>query len=230
MQPFLMDSFSKQIGNRLREAAETKQISIAQVAEALRVSPGSVSHYYNGRNELKYEKLLNFCNLVNVPVQNILTPASETSDSSAVVDFEAGDLVKLPVRDGTIEGGSGAGPTPNEIIGQMVFSKSWLDAHGMAPSECSLILIQDKHMSPTLIPGDVVLIDHRKTNPVGKEVFALRSDDGQLWVRRLEVEPDKLGLFVHCDNSKFRTLLIPPDKREANPIIGKVVWSSRKWP
>lgn len=214
----------------MRAAARAKGYTIADIAAALEMKHSAVSHYFNGVNEPKTRTLLKFSEIVGVSIQDLLQPASETTEDAEEVDLAADEYVKLPVRDGTIEGGSGAGPAPNEIIGQMVFSKSWLDAHGMAPSECSLILIQDKHMSPTLIPGDVVLIDHRKTNPVGKEVFALRSDDGQLWVRRLEVEPDKLGLFVHCDNSKFRTLLIPPDKREANPIIGKVVWSSRRWP
>lgn len=224
-----MDSFSTLLGQRLRDAAEARGLSIASIAVNLGVSPASVSHYFNGRNELKYEKLLHFAELVDVPVQDLLNPPSDVVESFETVDPKSKDFVRIPVRNVELAAGAGAASNEEEVIGHLAFRADWLRANQISPKEASLVRVFGKSMEPTLKDGDMVLVDHRKIHPRGKEVYAMRLDDGTLVVKRLEVVMPELDLIVHSDNPEVLSWLVPVAKRPDNPIIGRVVWSARTW-
>lgn len=215
----------------MRLAAGSKGIVIAEIAKELGVSSGSVSHYFNGRNEPKYEKLIAFSSLVGVPIQDLLMPPSEINPHTDAADFSDGEFVKIPVRKSNTAGGKGIKISKEELLGDIAVSTSWLKSQGVLPADVSAIMISDNVMAPTLSDTDVVLINHRQISPTGKSnLFAVRDDEGKILVRRLEVGLDRLDLIMHCDNPDHRTNVVPYNKREDNPVIGRVFWTSRTLP
>ena len=123
---------------------------------------------------------------------------------------------------------SGTYPSEEEVTGHLAFKRDWLCSHGITQDAVSICKTFGNSMAPTIMDGDMVTVDHRRTNLFGKEAFAIRLGN-ELYVKRLEVNLDDLSLFVHSDNLDFRTMRIPRERRDENSIIGKVVWSTRTW-
>lgn len=224
-----MENFQRSFGLRLRAAAQAAGLSVVDVAEKMQIGHSSVSHYFNGRSAPSYETLIRFSELTGTTVQDLINPASEASGNVEPADITSGDFVQIPVRNVELSAGSGAYPTDEEIIGQLAFRADWLRDNKITQGEASICRVFGDSMAPTIMSDDMVLIDHRRTSPIGKQVYAIRIGD-ELLIKRIEVNLDDLSLFVHSDNPAHRTLYIPADKRDENPIIGKVVWSARTWP
>ena len=73
-------------------------------------------------------------------------------------------------------------------------------------------------MEPGLRDGDLVALDHSKTEPIDGRVFVVRTEDG-LVVKRLRGRPGTWTLT--SDNRRYRPRPVrPPDR-----IVGRVAWS-----
>ncbi len=73
-------------------------------------------------------------------------------------------------------------------------------------------------MEPGLRDGDLVALDHSKTEPIDGRVFVVRTEDG-LVVKRLRGRPGAWTLT--SDNRRYR----PRPVRPADRIVGRVAWS-----
>jgi phage repressor protein C with HTH and peptisase S24 domain len=107
----------------------------------------------------------------------------------------------------------------------MNFDEDWLNKRVIAdPESLFLTVVDGDNMSPTLNPGDLVMID----------VSALEEDfiDG-VWVFKLEntvhikrVQQLGPGRFqAKGDNPAYSAITL----KEMPRLIGKVVWSDRRW-
>lgn len=223
-----MQEFREQLSKRMREAAKSKGLTIAEVANQLGMKHSAVSHYFNGINEPKARILLRFSEIVGVPIQDLLNPPSEVRHAEQF-DLTSGEFVRLPIRDVRLSAGPGAEPGSEETIGHLAFRAEWLRSLHIEPGEASLVRVDGDSMAPTLESGDMVLIDHRRRTLIGKSaIFACRADT-DLMIKRVEMLPKTRNILLHSDNPDHPTQEVPADKAPDFELIGKVVWSARTW-
>ena len=74
-------------------------------------------------------------------------------------------------------------------------------------------------MTPTLRDGDLVALDHSRTDPLDGQVFVVRGEAG-LVVKRLRGRPGGPWRLT-SDNPRYRPAPVTP----AHRIIGRVAWS-----
>ncbi len=106
------------------------------------------------------------------------------------------------------------------------FRHSWIRNHLQAtPEQLRSLHVRGDSMAPTLLDGDVLLVDLTRNKPSPPGIFVL--DDGVgLVVKRLELTgTEPMNLRILSDNTNYsayeRTI------RDAS-IVGRVIWFSRK--
>ena len=122
---------------------------------------------------------------------------------------------------------------PGAVVGEETtqpyfgFDQRWLKALTATPAnQLSIIRVEGDSMSPTLNPGDDILIDPGDcTDRLRDGIYVLRVDDA-LVVKRLALHPLGGRVTVQSDNPAYPDW---PD-RDIGEIncIGRVIWAGRK--
>jgi phage repressor protein C with HTH and peptisase S24 domain len=139
------------------------------------------------------------------------------AEGGAGLDLEEYALV--PRYNVEVSAGGGAIVEGEAVIGTMAFRREWLKRMGLELPKLAIVTVQGDSMEPTLIEGDVVLIDLRKTDIIDGAIHVLRND-GQPIIKRLQ-----LGLadqvIIRSDNKIYSALETTRDKLN---VVGRVVW------
>ena len=121
------------------------------------------------------------------------------------------------------------GETPvlrEDDAGPYAFSGSWLAGFGPDPGPLFLTRVPDNAMTPTLQPGDTVMIHAGRRALQSGNIYAFTPRDGMMQIRRLESRGRRIG--VMADN---RDLYAPYElERDQVRLIGRAVWLARKLP
>ncbi|MHB8772997.1 MAG: XRE family transcriptional regulator [Syntrophales bacterium] len=138
-------------------------------------------------------------------------------------DFPSDDFVLIRQVNGKISAGGGV--MPDESVDLLAaFRKDWIKRKGGKPERMSLIKVDGDSMEPTLLSGDLVLVDHGRDSIASQGgIYAIAIDD-EIMIKRVQpVIPDKL--LVISDNKQY-----PPFEvsRNAVRINGKVIWYARE--
>ncbi|MEL6382370.1 MAG: S24 family peptidase [Cyanobacteria bacterium J06626_18] len=112
----------------------------------------------------------------------------------------------------------------------LAFEKTWLQSE-FAGSCNQLLLTQvkDDSMEPTLVTGDLLLVDThcRDLEAIAHGLFLLKLGD-QILVKRLQYLPHSV-IGVLSDNPAYETFSLDlSDKSNGLSIMGRVVWFGRK--
>jgi phage repressor protein C with HTH and peptisase S24 domain len=88
-----------------------------------------------------------------------------------------------------------------------------------------LIKVEGDSMEPTLLSGDLVLVDRGRSfiSPEGG-IYAIALDD-IIMVKRVQVIHPIDKLRIISDNPKYNTIEVPADQVKVN---GKVIWFARE--
>ena len=124
---------------------------------------------------------------------------------------------------------AGPGAIVTEELGKpyFAFDERWLKAlTPSAPSRLSIVRVEGDSMSPTLNPGDDILVDlEDSTARLRDGIYVLRIDDA-LVVKRLALNPIAKRITVQSDNPAYS------DWPDCSPgeinCIGRVIWSGRR--
>ena len=218
----------------------------AALAEFFKVKTSTVATW-RSRGTIPYDMIIAFCEQENIPVgwllsgqlaakyieidgQRILTVSSapglykeDSEDKKEVLATGNDEFIFVPQFSDKISAGAGISPT-NAVEIRIAFRKDWIRRKG-DPARMSLIKVSGDSMEPTLLPGDLVLIDHAR-NYVDFQggIYAI-SVDSQIMIKRLEATPEKNQLQIISDNSKYKPREASPDKVHIN---GKVIWFGRE--
>jgi phage repressor protein C with HTH and peptisase S24 domain len=93
-------------------------------------------------------------------------------------------------------------------------------------SQLAIIRVEGDAMSPTLNPGDDVLVDlSDSADRLRDGLYALKIDDIML-VKRLAVHPVGRRVTVQSDNPVYCDL--PDCAPEEIPCLGRVIWAGRR--
>lgn len=124
---------------------------------------------------------------------------------------------------------AGPGAIVTEELGKpyFAFDERWLKAlTPSAPASLSIVRVEGDSMSPTLNPGDDILVDlEDSTARLRDGIYVLRIDDA-LVVKRLALNPIAKRVTVQSDNPAYS------DWPDCSPgeinCIGRVIWSGRR--
>lgn len=138
-------------------------------------------------------------------------------------DFPADDFVLIRQVNGKISAGNGVMPD-DSIDVQAAFRKDWIKRKGGKPDNMSLIKVAGDSMEPSLLSGDLVLVDHGRNSIAAQGgIYAITIED-EIMIKRVQPAfPDKL--LVISDNKQYPTFEISKDKVRVN---GKVIWFARE--
>lgn len=108
----------------------------------------------------------------------------------------------------------------------VAFHRDWLIKMGVKPIDLRVIYAVGSSMYPSIIDGDVLLLNISDQQPVSGKVYALRRPDSSISIKRLNERltggwvissdnPDKRSYpDEECDDSTLNTL----------PIVGRIIW------
>lgn len=86
----------------------------------------------------------------------------------------------------------------------------------------------ENSMKPTLLPGDIVLIDTDEPQAASefkdRRIYAIRTEDGACRVKRLSL--DRENILIESDNRRERTE-VAWTKDLKRLVVGRVVWAWR---
>ena len=138
-------------------------------------------------------------------------------------DFHAEDFVFIRRVDGRISAGNGIIPDDTADV-QCAFRRDWIKRKGGSPSRMSLISVSGDSMEPTLLSGDLVLVDHSRITvaPQGG-IYAISLDQG-IMIKRLQLLFPQNKVRILSDNQHYEPIDADPDHVKIN---GKVIWFGR---
>ncbi len=145
------------------------------------------------------------------------------ADTPAAAD----GLVSVNRHPVTVSAGPGAVVTEELGKPYFAFDERWLKALTATPaSNLSIVRVQGDSMSPTLNPGDEILVDlGDRSDRLRDGIYVLRIDDA-LVVKRLALNPLGRRVTVQSDNRAY------PDWPDCGideiNCIGRVIWAARK--
>ncbi|MEC3948639.1 S24 family peptidase [Sphingobium sp. HWE2-09] len=123
--------------------------------------------------------------------------------------------------------GTGALTEAERIVGMVTFDARWLRRLGIDPERASVVSVDGDSMSPTLLDGDDILVDHADAVARLRDGVYILGLDGVLLVKRLVMGPRRWRLSALSDNPQY------PDWTDIDPtlvtIIGRVAWVGRRF-
>ena len=139
-------------------------------------------------------------------------------------------FVSIPLFEVVAAAGNGVVVDSENVVDVMRFRHDWIaNTLNAIPNDLYLINVQGESMTPTLHPGDVILVDHRSQNTVQSDgIYVLRLGD-TLLVKRVQRLPGQ-KLRISSDNPIYEPYELQLDEaaNDELAIIGRVVWSGRR--
>lgn len=159
-------------------------------------------------------------------------PPRDRSVAPQIVPDQSGDFAQVPLHEAELAAGDGTTNHAETVIAHLAFRRDWLKRIGVAPSAARLARVHGESMQPTLMPGDMVMIDTSRRNPPvrlrsGKDrrrstIYAI-VEQGEARIKRIE-RPEEGQLLLLSDNPEFAPELRQGEQVKDVKIIGKVVW------
>lgn len=199
-----------------------------EVAELLNIKQNTIS-VIKGRNSLPFEDIMTFCHKEGISLNWLLynegpKGVHETAAGGGhpQPDSPSDEFIFIRQMRGKISAGGGLEPDDTVDL-RIAFRKDWI-THKGKPENMSLIKVDGDSMIPTLLNGDLVLVDHGK-NYIAQQggIYAI-SVNHEIMIKRVQpVFPDG-KLLVISDNKQYEPYEIESDKVRIN---GKVIWFAR---
>ncbi len=165
-------------------------------------------------------------------ISYILTGERRPERPVAQLSVDGEDYAHIPLHSGLLAAGAGAENPGDGVIDHIAFRQDWLQMIGVTASSAALARVTGDSMQPTLWPGDLLLIDTARTEPLQlrrekrdrrrSAIYAV-IDQGEARVKRIDhPEPDTMILI--SDNPDFAPEFRKGSDLSSLSIVGKVVW------
>lgn len=176
------------------------------LAKALGVAQ-SVIGGYNRRNTVPLEQCVKIAERTGVALDWLILGKGEMhGDSGGAAEFDDADAVWVPLYDVEVSAGSGIEVYGERVIQRVPFAKSWLRSEGLHARHLACLPVHGDSMKPSLISGDIILVNHAKRD--GDGVFVVRMGNA-LRVKRLQWLANG-DLRISSDNPIYQTEQITP--------------------
>lgn len=230
------------IGKELKSCRIRLRLTLPEIAARLNVSTTTIVNYETGRRMPDIDFLIDFAEISGMSLIYWLRLRVEASESAGAESAKAlldtvvaaygstaqsdKPFVSLPLYDISDASNAASVPAHGRLADEMLqFSTAWLNRElNAAPSDLFLILVGDDSMTPTLRPGDTILLDRRTTRPDREGIYILRMK-GVTLIKRLQILPGEIVKVV-SDNPAYETFTISLSEINDQDfaILGRVVW------
>ncbi|MEW7314656.1 S24 family peptidase [Buttiauxella gaviniae] len=220
------------IGKRIREIRQRRDMTITDLAEAIGSDAGNISRLETGKQKSFTEDLLGrIAEALAINVNDLFTH-NETDytvhKTSSPVESEQkdGNVFRVEILDVSASAGEGyvSGSDVVDIIHSIVYNAEHAAAlfGGRPESAVKVINVRGDSMSGTLEPGDLIFVDVAVRQFDGDGIYVFGFDD-KIHVKRLQMVPDRI--LVLSDNTKYREWAIEKSNEHRFYIYGKVLIS-----
>ncbi|MCD8522594.1 MAG: S26 family signal peptidase [Saccharospirillaceae bacterium] len=156
-------------------------------------------------------------------------PAKTTNKQNSADSF-SDRYALIPLYNVSAAAGHGAVVEHEEVVDSLAFKREWISQTlNATPADLYLINVQGESMTPTLHPGDVILVDRRNGENITTDgIYVIRMGDSLL-VKRIQRLPGQ-KLRISSDNPAYQPFELKIDEAASDElaIIGRVVWSGRR--
>jgi len=200
--------------------------SQAQFGKENGIGSGSmVWQYLNGRRPLSLGTANKFARGLKIDIADFSPRLAEmrsqlvgtSEEKGALGDFARVEYVTLTVDKATRR--FATQPSADSAM-LVAFSLAWFESRGLDRAALVATECRDEGMSPTLAPGDVVVINTADTEPEDAAVFAV-GYEGQVLIRR--IFRDEGSWWLSCDNANSHRFMRKHFSDKHCFILGKVV-------
>ena len=221
------EAFSHRIKSLVEDRLAEMGLSARQVSLAVVGHDGLIRDIRSGRlpSPDRLEALFQYLGL-----EFYLGPPRDPPGDppEAPIEPDGSAFSALPLHDAEVSAGPGAGNDAEAVTERLAFRREWLARMGVAPGQGVLVKVRGDSMAPTLLPGDLVLIDQARAEGSKGRVYALVDVDGGTRVKRLD-RPDRATLVLRSDNPDHPIELRRGSDLDRLRIIGEVRWSGHTW-
>ena len=152
---------------------------------------------------------------------NPISTTSETTEAQRQTPMY--DYVRRYSPNVRLAAGTGTPLENEDVADHVAFHRDWMRRRALRAERCSLVEVAGDSMSPELLDGDTVLVDHSRREPVAGKVFALQTAEGPV-VKRLRRGAGRWWASSDNDASDQTSRALDA----ADAIIGCVVWQTHK--
>ncbi len=188
----------------------------AAFAADIGISQNYLSEILSGKRGLSSIKLLQVCERLG------LSP----SEFYACKAADAPQFTLVPLVAARPRAGFGGHETEGSYKNWFSFQSSWLQRKGN-PSAMRLFNLDGDSMEPTLLSGDMVMIDESQRSVRTGRIYLVRIND-ELMLKRLETRPD--CILLRSDNPAYSPIEVRKEDEATDiEIFGRMVWSCREY-
>ncbi len=206
---------NQNIGQRIKEKREQRNLSLQDIADRMDVNRSSVMRWEKGEtSRIKLPMLEHLAQVLHTTPEYLMGYEEEQSDFSRNVPPDGSCL--LPVLNPTdlLEKKEKASDDSDYVLADSTFRQ-----------DCFFLLVSESSMAPRIDENDLLLVRRQDTLHNGElGVFLL---DGSTCVIRLYYMEELLEL--HSFNPYYPTIRFHKNEAHRVRIIGKIIESRRKW-
>jgi phage repressor protein C with HTH and peptisase S24 domain len=228
----------------IRIHRERVGVSQSELGRRLGLSPQAVQHWERGKTRPRAQSLEDLAAALGVTPRDLISGASP--DVPDVADrpdrvarhFAPANQVPTSLRVGSVAAIPRDGRVwmrPHEQQQGVVFmavTAAWAASNipeAKNPDALRLVEVATDAMSPTLVKGDILVIDTGITSIKQEAIYAIQDDLGEFFVRRVQRLPGG-ALSLLPDNPSYRPVEVQADEAESLTIVGRAVmaWNARR--
>lgn len=225
------------IKDRLNFLIDKLKLSYSKFSQITKIPYASIQNYVYGKRVPTIENLQKIHIHLNVNLNWLLTgegdmfikpPAQTIGETPAEYKenkFIGEDFVLIPMVSGKISAGKGLAPIEDaEIVLKLAFRLEWIKRKGDY-TKMSLIRVEGDSMEPTLLCGDIVLVDgNRNFIDLHGGIYAIFVNDS-IMIKRVQILLKEKALKIISDNPKYEPIILSPEEVH---VIGKIIWIGRE--
>jgi phage repressor protein C with HTH and peptisase S24 domain len=137
-------------------------------------------------------------------------------------EVEYSQFVFVPVYDVNVEGGPGALNGNDSIVEEVAFRTDWVKEKTLDPKKLAIVRVIGDSMSPTLVSGDMVMLDTRTSKSRENAIYAIEVN-GFVRIKRLMPKIDG-SIVVSSDNPTYPPEFVSASEADRLRVIGRAVW------
>lgn len=222
-----------EIGQEIRRLRKAKKMTLEQLAHEVGTDTGNLSRLERGTQGYTEELLRKIAAGLGVKLYQLYATA-EGVDLSAGYEVEnpaeikealriKEELIFVPRYNVTASMGPGAVVDSEQVVDYLSFKRSWIEREHFNADKLALINSRGDSMTPTINPGDLLLIDHSPIDRLANGIYVLNIE-GDLLAKRVERQLDG-SIRIISDNPKYPPQVITDEDAKKLTVVGKVVWA-----
>jgi phage repressor protein C with HTH and peptisase S24 domain len=233
------DGHTLAMANHIRELRKARGLTMDALARRANTTASQINKLEKGERRLTDEWMHRLAEALDCSAASLMVERGGPTGARGPIDRSGPSLTipEIDVRAGAGGGGlakadvapDGAGGTvaTDELKGYWTFPEEYVrgELH-VRPADAAIIEVRGDSMSPTLLPGDRIMVDTGDRNPSPPGVFAMWDGFGVV-AKRIEIVPntDPVAINVKSDNPHHDDYQRSIDEVS---VIGRIVWVARR--